>query len=380
MSALLASAPARAGSSQSAGTTAAPILEMPLGSRALGMGSAFTPVASDVTALYYNPAGLSRLNAHEVAATFVSGLGGQSIQHFAYGGPLPFTGLSGNGYASFGGSVLFSQLGTIEVNRTNPDGSFLSTDNQSAGGDFVAQGAYAERVGTTPLEFRDGRNYGINHFIGLGGKYVRSTLVGANASTFTGDVGYLVNSPEAGLTFGAALLNIGGRLRYIDVADPLPTTARAGIAWQGGVPSVHAITIATDAEYLTHEQQVYINTGMEYFWLRSYGLRIGYQFLRDSVGLTAGLGLRWRARVMIDYAWAMGRALNDEHRITLTYRFGGVAPSTRAKQRSPFIERAPDHEEFNGLEEKTPTSYEAAPKPRSSSRPELRTGVPGWIY
>lgn len=383
LAALLLAAPvadARADSNSGVGTTAAPILQVPLGSRALGMGGAFTPVASDATALYYNPAGLSRLNAHELAATFMSGLSDNNIQHVAYGGPLPFAGISGNGYASVGASVLFSQLGTIEVNQTNSDGSFLSTNNRSAGGDFVADVGYSERVGTTPLELRDGRNYGINHFVGIGGKFIRSTLLDNHAQTFTGDVGYLVNSPEAGLTFGAAALNLGGKLKYVDFADPLPTTLRAGLAWQGGVPSVHAITLATDAEYLTHEQLLHINAGLEYFWLRSFGVRVGYQFLRDTVGLTAGFGLRWHARILLDYAWTMGRSLNDTQRVTLSYRFGGVAPSARAKARRPFIERAPDHEEFNGLEDKTPESYEAPARPRSTPRPERPTGVPGWIY
>ena len=42
-------------------TTAAPFLEIDVGSRAVGMGSAFVAVANDATALYWNVAGLSRL-------------------------------------------------------------------------------------------------------------------------------------------------------------------------------------------------------------------------------------------------------------------------------------------------------------------------------
>src|SRR5262249_33267758 len=156
----------------------------------------------------------------------------------------------GNGYASIGASLLYSQSGTIEVNRTNPDGSFLSTNDLRAGSDFVASFGYAERVGSTPLDVRE-ESYGINHFVGVGGKVIRSTLVQQyTASAITGDVGYLVNSPDTGLTFGASVLNMGGQLRYIDQGDPLPTTIRTGLAYQGGPPAVHSYIFAADGEYL----------------------------------------------------------------------------------------------------------------------------------
>jgi hypothetical protein len=375
---LLAAAPARGG--QNPGSTSAPILQVPLGSRALGMGGAFTAVASDISALYYNPAGLSRLNAHEAAFTFFSGLSDDKVQHFAYGGPLPVSGISGNGYSSFGASMLFAQSGTIEVNRVNADGSLASSENISAGSDFVGAFGYAERVGTTPFDVSDGRSYGINHFIGVSGKYVKSTLLQTyNAATFTADVGYLVNSPEAGVTFGMSALNLGGKLRYVEQDEPLPTMLRAGVAYQGAVPSLHNYTLALDGEYLSHEKIVHINAGYEYFWLKTYGARMGYQFLNDAMGFTMGLGFRWNSRLLFDYAWVMSRALSDSHRVTISYRFGGVAPAARARARRPFIERAPDREQFQDLDEKTPETFDRPASPRSAPRPD-RGGAPGWIY
>ena len=40
------------------GTTAAKFLHMNVGSRAVGMGGAFTSIANDASAMYWNPAGL----------------------------------------------------------------------------------------------------------------------------------------------------------------------------------------------------------------------------------------------------------------------------------------------------------------------------------
>jgi hypothetical protein len=376
LAALAAAHPARA---SDPGVTAAPVLLVPLGARALGMGGAFTGVATDATALQYNPAGLARLNAQEADFTYIAGAGETSLQHLAYAGPTPFTGISGNGYTSAGASLLLSQSGTIQYNTLNPDGSLASSQSLSAGSDMVLTGGYAERVGMTDLPF-GGETYSLDHFLGVSGEYLRSTLAQTyHATAFAANVGYLVRDPETGWALGAAGVNLGGKLRYVDQADPLPAAARLGVSWQGGEPAVHNIIAAVDGEYVLDEKIWHANAGVEYFWQRRYGLRLGYQFNRgDQGGLTMGVGLRWRGRILFDYAWDLGDALGDAHRVTISYRFGGVPPSVRGRQRRPFIEAAPEHEEMPDLNERTPDVQEyQRPQPVPREHPH---GVPGWIY
>jgi hypothetical protein len=368
-----------AGAAEGPGTTALPVLQVPLTARAAGMGTAFAAVATDSSALFYNPAGLARLNAHELGFSFVSGVGETTMQNFAYGGPTPLTGVSGNGYTSVGASLLYSRSGTIEVNRLRADGSLGSSESLNAGQDLILSGAYAERVGYNSFELKDG-SYQVDHYLGLGGKYARSTLVQTyTASAFAADIGYLAHCQEARTSFGASVMNLGGKLRYSQEADPLPTIGRAGVAWHGGTPSVHNFIVAGDVEYLLQEKSLRGNAGLEYFWVKTYGARLGYQFNRDEAGLTTGFGLRWKGRVLFDYAWGLTRALTDSHRVTVTYRFGGVAPSQRARQRRPFIDSVPERDQLRGIEERQPQFVDPPARPRPVPR-ERPQGVPGWIY
>ena len=50
------------------GTTAASFLGIDVGPRGTGMGSAYVSLSNDATAMYWNPAGIARLNSFE--ATF----------------------------------------------------------------------------------------------------------------------------------------------------------------------------------------------------------------------------------------------------------------------------------------------------------------------
>lgn len=368
---------APAGAAEQPGTTALPVLQLPMGARAMGMGGAFTAVATDATALWYNPAGLARLNAQELSFGAVAGAGETDIQNFGYGGPLPLSGISGSGYASAGANLLYARSGTIEVNTLRADGSLATSRNISAGSDLVLSAGYAERAGTMGLETRE-QSLTLDHYLGVGGKFIRSTLVEQySASTFAGDLGYLLHVPELGWSYGAAVQNAGGRIRYNTEADPLPLIFRTGAAWQGGVPSVHNVLASIDGDYVLQEKTWHVQLGGEYFWQRMYGVRMGYQLHRDDGSLTFGMGLRWRGRYLLDYAWALGGDLGATHRFTFTWRFGGVPPSQRARSRRPFIESVPERDQLRDLPERQP-EIEPAVRPRVPY--ERGTGVPGWIY
>jgi hypothetical protein len=75
---------------------AAAFLEIPLGARALGMGTAFTAVATDGTAFYWNPAGVGLLQEALLSGMYSAQYGSPTspLAHFFFTGVvLPVSGL-----------------------------------------------------------------------------------------------------------------------------------------------------------------------------------------------------------------------------------------------------------------------------------------------
>ncbi|MBI3297523.1 MAG: PorV/PorQ family protein [Elusimicrobia bacterium] len=378
---LLAGVPARG---ENVGTTAAPVLQIPMGARASGMGTAFTGLASDINALYYNPAGLSVMPWREAAFMFLKGIDDQSIQHFALGGPIPFSGLIGEGYTSMGGSILIASHGDIEINRLNPDGTLGSSESREAGSDLVATLGYSERVATFEVPIRRD-TIRLEHTMGVNGKYIRSTLAESyRATAFAGDLGYLIRAPDQGFGIGAAILNMGPKMTFIEEGDPLPLTYRAGVSWRPRLPETmtlparQELTLVGDAVYLARERAWRGMVGAEWAALRQFAVRLGYRLNDEVAGFTVGFGAGISS-LSVDYAWNMTDALSNTHRFAFTWRFGRVPDRDREKRRKPFIESMPEREDLKGIEEKKPDLIDQPQRPRREV-PENRRGAPGWIY
>ncbi|MFA6092934.1 MAG: PorV/PorQ family protein [Elusimicrobiota bacterium] len=365
------------------GISAAPILQLAPSARAAGMGSAFTGTADDLGALYFNPAGLCGVDSHTVGFDYVKGLVDQDIEQISAASPLPFAGLFGGGYATIGAGALFSNNGSIEVNRTNADGSFRDSRTINAGSDLVASLAYSERIFENSVEV-NGRAALLQHFLGTSAKFIRSTLAEEySAHAFAGDLGYMVRARELGWQAGLAVQNAGTRMRFIEEGDPLPLTFRGGASYLFSMdryedPPAQALRLAADGDYLYYDKVWHAGLGVEYLFLRNYSLRLGYQLNRDVAGLAFGFGARWQD-FSLDYAWGLNEALGDMHRFSLSWRFGRVSQHRREQAHRPYIESMPEREDLSDLEKKTPHPMEDSPrKPRRTIKNDDM--LPGWIY
>lgn len=121
-------------------------------------------------------------------------------------------------------------------------------------------------------------------------------------------------------TVGASLTHVGFSGKFINETVELPATFRLGTRyqWQHSDYTYH---VAADAVKLLKGDLV-AHTGAELGFRKSVFLRGGYQFGYTTRSWTAGLGLRWKDRLNLDYAFVpISNSLGNTHRFTVGIDF-----------------------------------------------------------
>jgi hypothetical protein len=294
------------------GSTAAPFLNIAVGPRAIAMGGAFVATANDITALYWNPAGASRVLAN--SAMFAHSRWFADITYNWAGAVLNLGGLG-----SFGLHLTYLDYGEMEV---------TTLAEQEGTGQFF--GAQDLALGLTYA-------YNLTDRFSLGGtvKYIQQTIWNSSASSVAVDLGVLFQSDIYGLRIAATITNFGADMQ-MDGKDlfvqhdinpgifgnndqilaklntdsyPLPLTFRAGLAMDLVDDEDHRFTIGVDALH-PNDNDESVNVGTEYVFNNLVSIRAGYKSLfldNTEEGLTLGAGLSYyfapNFGIFFDYAY-----------------------------------------------------------------------------
>jgi len=198
-----------------AGTTGAQFLELPVGARVIAMGSAGGAVSRDATAIYYNPAGLAGLK--ETSVSLMQAFYFQTISYQ---------------FGALAGKLGDDDVYALGVQRLSA-GEIKEIDNTGnvTGGalhpvDLAVTAAFGKKFGAVSA--------------GLAGKYISSKIDGT-ASSVALDAG-LKGEVSPGITLAGSLSNMGSGMRYGEVKNNLPATARAGAA-AGYNNFIHAVDL-----------------------------------------------------------------------------------------------------------------------------------------
>ena len=288
------------------GTTAADILNIGVGARAIGMGEAYTAQADDVSSLYWNPAGLALMQERQASFMFDSGYEGMSYQNASVGIPLE------NG--AVGGSLSYLSYGNIN----GYDQSGASTGNQNAYSGVATLGAAF---------------LGNQWSAGANVKGIRENLADetANGAAFDLGANLIYPRPVMGgtLRLGAVAQNLGSGIEFEQQKDPLPTDYKVGIA------AVQMLDKRLNAslDYTTPKaDNSYVSGGLEYWIVPFLALRTGYTTNKtEGSGVRAGVGFRVKG-VSFDYAYAGQGELGMSNRFELSLRFGEPRPILTAEE------------------------------------------------
>lgn len=310
------------------GTTAASFLKIGVGARSVGMGGAFTGLSDDISAMYWNPAGLASMGGGQAMFHHVNWLA--DVRYDAAAVAIIIEGLG-----TLGGNFTSMNVGDMEVTTTSePEGT----------GEFFTAGG-------TSIGISFARSLTDKFSIGFNAKYIREYIWNENASSVGLDVGTLYVAPVFnGLRIGASMSNFGTKMRLegrdaltlirtgagdqnlvnasleLDSYD-LPLIFRVGLATDALRDENSRLTLAVDAVH-PNDNTEYVNSGLEYTWGNIVSLRGGWKsaFERGGEqGLTLGGGLEYNiegsASVLIDYGYQKFGRLQEVHCLSVGVKF-----------------------------------------------------------
>jgi hypothetical protein len=282
------------------------------GARSAALGNSFVAVADDADAVFFNPAGVSRLGAREVAYTNVS---------------LFFGGIEGD------------DLGQHVVSYVQPLGSRLGVGvgYERIGSDLMSENGALLSVG-----------YAVSRSLSLGvnAKYLfwsvgdipNDPVTGAadplsneSAGAVGVDVGVLWETPVPGAQVGVLVKNVNEpnvakeSVPGDSDAGALPMDVAVGVSYR--LAGLSLVTVEWQGRDVTgDEMDSRLVVGGETQLVEGLLVRAGGSklFQEDATGdLNAGLGYSWNA-VQFDYGYHIPLDLTETdgaHRFSFAYRF-----------------------------------------------------------
>jgi opacity protein-like surface antigen len=312
------------------GTTSAQFLKIEVGARAVAMGGAFVAVGNDATALYWNPAGIARLQQMEVVLIHSDWLADISFDFAGFILPL-------GTFGSIGASITSLSMDERKVRTVSyPEG----TGEKYDAGDIALGLSYA-------------KNLTDRFSIGFTAKYIQQKIWHMSSSSIAVDIGTMFTTGFHDMRIGMSISNFGNKMK-LDGKDTqinydpdpvnygnndkipaqlqtdkfdLPLIFRVGLAMDILKGEGNHLTFAVDAVH-PNDNTENLNLGAEYVFNNMVSLRVGYKnlFTKDGEeGLTAGAGLEYglmgNKSLMIDYAYQDFGLLNNVQIFSWGLRF-----------------------------------------------------------
>lgn len=270
-------------------------LSIPIGARATAMGAAFTAVADDGSAVFWNPAGVAMAGNGVFLAQnqWIADIG---VMAGAVAFSLGDIGVIGASYAvvdwgDLHGTVKnpYQPAGYSETGPFSPDNFGVGVSYARRITDQFAMGGHLKY-----LYENLGSNYTGSTEVDASDDYIDATEYTAEMSTVAFDFGTLYYTGFHDLRLGMSLQNFSQEMQYRMEWFALPLTFKFGLAMNVltllGDPSAHSLTVAVDALH-PRDYTERVHVGAEYRFHNLVFLRAGYKTNYDEEDLSFGGGL-----------------------------------------------------------------------------------------
>lgn len=272
------------------GTSAGYILTRSPSARSSALGDAFGSVDGDIIGVKYNPGILATISQKQLSVMFNKGFINDSYASIMYGFPTA--------YGSIAYSFDYYNAGILEFYD-----SLWNKKTVTAEKDTVFALSYGKAI-TESM------------YSGITLKYLSSTLVEyKTASVFASDIGVLYSFSDVPVALGFSLQNIGTKLKYIDVGDPIPLFVRISGCYQA-----RNFFVISDTNYFFNDKQIIPSIGIEYLMKNILALRSGYKFNADMEKLSFGFGIKLK-NIGVNYSFGLNQIFSNNHTISLDMFF-----------------------------------------------------------
>jgi len=289
------------------GTFDGQFLKLQVGARATAMGGAFVAVADDASALFWNAAGIARIDTDKSEL---------SINHASWPADLGFDQIGYVFHLKKIPGAIGVQARALTMDPMVETTSFQPDPSVGTGNTFDA-GMLA--VGVTYA-----RSFTDKFSAGVTANFIHEGLAEFSQQTYAFDLGTLYDVGTLGMKIGMAISNIGSQIQFIDRTARIPAIFRVGTS-ANLLQSANNRLIGSFEFSHPPDNSERMNVGAEYTFHNYVFLRGGYNINYDAEGVAGGVGFHFPVSVAgqadLDYAYTDMGDLGAAHRFSLKFLF-----------------------------------------------------------
>jgi Type IX secretion system protein PorV len=289
------------------GTFDGQFLKISVGARAAGMGGAFVAVADDASSVFWNAAGIARIDTEksELAinhATWPAEMSFDQVGYVFHLKRIP------GAFGIHARALTMDPMVETTAYQPDPD---VGTGNTFDAGMMTAGLTYA-------------RSFTDKFSAGVTANLIHEGLAEFSQQTYSFDIGTLYDVGTAGMKIGMAISNIGSEIEFIDRSARIPAIFRVGTSAMVFQSAEQQLIGSFEFSHPPDNSER-LNFGAEYSFRRYLYLRGGYNVNYDAEGIAGGVGFHFPVSVAgqadLDYAFTDMKDLGGVHRFSLKFLF-----------------------------------------------------------